>query len=70
MCNLKEGLIMMKIIAVTIICLLLIAQFVTGVRESVKKQNGCLGITMFTVWTLFLLALLYFAGCFTGWSNN
>ncbi len=54
----------MKIIAVTILCIIVLVQYVVGVKSSIKEGTGCLGVVMFTLFTAFLLALFYFAGVF------
>lgn len=53
-----------KGIAVFILCAIILGQWIIGVRDSKKENHGCMMNLLMTVWTLFLLALLYFAGCF------
>ena len=54
----------MKIIAVAILCIILVMQYVVGVTISIRKGIGCLGVMMFTLLTIFLIVVFYFAGVF------
>ena len=53
-----------KVIAAVILCIIVLVQFVIGVRTSVKEKLGCLGVSLFTLWTIGLLTLFWFAGVF------
>lgn len=53
-----------KGIAVTILCIIIVGQWIVGVRGNREEGLGCMMNVLMTVWTLFLIALLYFAGCF------
>lgn len=53
-----------KIIAATILCIIVLTQWVIGMRNSVKKGLGCFGIVTFTVYTAILLLLFYLADMF------
>ena len=54
----------MKTISVVILCIIVLVQYVAGVRSSIRSKAGCLGAVLFTVWTAFLLLLFWFAGVF------
>lgn len=53
-----------KGIAVAILCIIIVGQWIVGVRGNREEGLGCMMNVLMTVWTLFLIALLYFAGCF------
>lgn len=53
-----------KGIAVLILCVIIVGQWIIGVRANSEEGIGCGMNILMTAWTLFLLALLYFAGCF------
>lgn len=54
----------LKTIAVVILCILVVVQYVIGVRSSIKQGSGCFGVTLFTAYTIFLLVLFWLAGVF------
>ena len=53
-----------KIIAVVILCIIVMVQFVIGVRTCKKEKLGCLGVALFAIWTVVLLLLFWLAGVF------
>lgn len=53
-----------KIVAVTFLCIIVLVQWLIGIRNSIKKGLGCFGVITFTVYTAFLLLLFYLAGVF------
>lgn len=55
---------MVKAIAAVILCIIVLVQYYVGIRSSIKEKLGCLGVVMFTAWTLFLLSLFWHAGVF------
>lgn len=53
-----------KGIAVVILCVIIVGQWIIGVRANRGEALGGTMNVLMTIWTLFLIALLYFAGCF------
>jgi len=53
-----------KGIAVAILCIIIVGQWIVGVRANRGEALGGTMNVLMTIWTLMLFALLYFAGCF------
>ena len=54
----------LKAIATSLLCFIVLGQWVVGVKASAKEGQKVLGFVMFTIWTLILFMLLYLAGVF------
>ena len=59
-----------KGIAVAILCIIIVGQWIVGVRGNREEGLGCMMNVLMTVWTLFLIALLYFAGVLISQEDN
>ena len=55
---------MVKAIAAVILCIIVLVQYFVGIRSCIRERLGCLGVTLFTAWTLFLFLLFWLAGVF------